>query len=195
MKRQFFSIVVITALFVAVFTSCKEDDGLSYSYSSESTIYSTSNQRILRDLMFILKPYMIHEGIKKYIVVSSIDNISVLINGQEWGKSSSLVVDVSNINKEVVENFYVRTEPVKYVTKAPFVLSNEILTTAGEYSELLSRYLSLQPGGYIFQIEYIEFTDNNGNIHRYYPLIAEYFEVKENIVSAYVGEFEILIDF
>jgi len=195
MKRHFFSIVVITALFVAVFTSCSKDDGLSYSYSSEYTIYSASNQRILRELMFILKPYMIHEGVKKYIVVSSIDNINVLINGQEWGKSSSLVVDVSNINKEVAENFYVRMEPVKYVTRAPFVLStDEILTTAGEYSELLSRYMSLQPGGYICQIEYIELTDNNGDIHRAYPLIAEYFEVKENIVSAYVGEFEILID-
>ena len=193
MKRQLFSIVVVTALFVATFTSCS-DDGLPYSYSSESTIYSASNQRILRELMFILKPYMMHEGVKKYIVVSSIDNINILINGQEWGKSSSLVVDVSNINKEVVENFYVRTEPVKYVTKAPFVLSNEILTTAGDYSELLSRYLSLQPGGYICQIEYLEFTDNKGDIHRYYPLIAEYFEVKENIVSAYIGEFEILID-
>ena len=194
MKRHFILIVVITTLFVVVFTSCSEDGGLPYSYSSESTIYSTSNQHILRDLMFILKPYMIHEGVKKYIVVSSIDSINILINGQEWGKSSSLAVDVSNINKTVMENFYVRTEPVKYVTKAPFVLSNEILSTAGDYSELLSRYMSLQPGGYICQIEYIELTDNNGDTHRYYPLIAEYFEVIENIVSAYVGEFEILID-
>lgn len=194
MKRQFLSIVVITVIFVAVFTSCSEDDGLPYSYSSESTIYSSSNKRILRELMFILKPYMIHEGVKKYVVVSSIDNINILINGQAWGKSSSLAVDVSNINKEVLENFYVRSEPVKYVTKAPFVLSNEILDTAGDYSELLSNYLSLQPGGYICQIEYIEFTDNNGDIHRYYPLIAEYFEVKENTVSAYIGEFEILIN-
>jgi len=194
MKRQFLSIVVITVIFVAVFTSCSEDDGLPYSYSSESTIYSSSNKRILRELMFILKPYMIHEGVKKYVVVSSIDNINILINGQAWGKSSSLAVDVSNINKEVLENFYVRSEPVKYVTKAPFVLSNEILDTAGDYSKLLSNYLSLQPGGYICQIEYIEFTDNNGDIHRYYPLIAEYFEVKENTVSAYIGEFEILIN-
>ena len=194
MKRHFFPIVVITTLFVAVFTSCSDDDGLPYSYSSESTIYSTSNQRVLRELMFILKPYMIHEGVKKYIVVSSIDSINILINGKEWGKSSSLTVDVSNINKVAVENFYVRTEPVKYVTRAPFVLSSETLTTAGDYSELLSRYMSLQPGGYICQIEYLELTDNNGDIHRYYPLIAEYFEVTQNIVSAYIGEFEILID-
>jgi len=137
---------------------------------------------------------MIHENTKKYIVVSSITNVKVLINGQEWGIFTSLSIDVSNINKVVADNFYVRTEPVKYVTKAPYVPSNEVLTTAGEYSELLSRYISLQPGGYICQIEYIELTDNNGDTHRAYPLIAEYFEVKENIVSAYLGEFEILID-
>ena len=194
MKIHFFLFVVVTALSVVSLSSCTKDDGLPYSYSSEYTIYSASNQRILRELMFILKPYMIHDGEKKYIVVSSIDNINVLINGQVWGQSSSFIVDVSSINKEIVDNFYVRAQPVKYVTRAPFVLSNEILTTAGEYSELLSRYMSLQPGGYICQIEYIELTDINGNSHRYHPLIAEYFEVKENIVSAYIGEFEILID-
>ena len=103
-------------------------------------------------------------------------------------------VDVSRINKEEANNFYVRSEPVKYVTQAPYLISNQILTTAGEYSELLSRYISLQPGGYICQIEYVELIDNNGNTHRAYPLIAEYFDVKENTVSAYIGEFEILID-
>ena len=185
---------LVMTLVVMFFASCSKSEESPYSYSSESTIYSTSNKRILRELMFILKPYMIHENTKKYIVVSSITNVKVLINGQEWGIFTSLSIDVSNINKVVADNFYVRTEPVKYVTKAPYVPSNEVLTTAGEYSELLSRYISLQPGGYICQIEYIELTDNNGDTHRAYPLIAEYFEVKENIVSAYLGEFEILID-
>ena len=190
-----FAIKLIAVCIVFVFVSaCSDEDGLSYSYSSESTVYSTSNKRILRELMFILKPYTIHENTKKYIIVSSISNIKILINGREWGIFTSSTIDVSNISKEVVKNFYVRTEPVKYVTQAPYLIPNEILTTAGEYSELLSRYISLQPGGYICQIEYIELTDIVGNIYRAYPLIAEYFEVKENIVSAYIGEFEILIE-
>ena len=54
MNRHFFSIVAMTAIFAAMLTSCSKDDGLSYSYSSEHTIYSASNQRILRELMFIL---------------------------------------------------------------------------------------------------------------------------------------------
>jgi hypothetical protein len=174
-------------------TGCSKDES-PYRYSSESTIYSQSNQRVLRELMFMLKPYKIHEGSKKYIVVSSIDNIRVLINGDEWGVFSSFDVDISNINKETADNFYVRSEPVPYVTKAPYVMSSDILTTAGEYSEMLGRYISLQPGGYIFQIEYIELTDISGNTHRVYPLIAKHFEVTENIVSAFIGEFEILID-
>jgi hypothetical protein len=175
-----------------ILTCCHDDS--DYSYSSESTIYSPSNQRVLRELMFMLKPYLIHEDAKKYIVVSSIANVKVLINGQEWGIFESFEVDVSQINKDIADNFYVRPEPVKYVTQAPYLMSTEILTTAGEYSDLLGRYISLQPGGYICQIEYIEIVDINGETHRVYPLIAEYFEVKENAVSAYIGEFEILID-
>ena len=182
-------------VFVIMFLlACDKGNETDYSYSSESTIYSSSQKTILRELMFMLKPYLFHEGTKKYIVVSSITNVKVLINGQEWGIFQSFEVDVSRINKEEVNNFYVRSEPVKYVTQAPYLISSQILTIAGEYSELLSRYISLQPGGYICQIEYIELIDNNGYTHRAYPLIAEYFDVKENTVSAYIGEFEILID-
>jgi len=197
MKINQLKIIVKATLLSVVFVflvSCSGDGSSPFSYSSESTIFSNSNQRVLRELMFILKPYMMHENTKKYIVVSSISNIKVLINGEEWGIFSSLEIDVSQVKKEEVGGFYVRTEPVKYVTRAPYIISTEILTTAGEYSELLGRYISLQPGGYICQIKYIELTDNNGNTYRAYPLIAEYFEVKENTVSAFIGEFEILID-
>ena len=197
MKIKHLKIIVKATLLSVMFVflvSCSGDDNSPFSYSSESTIYSNSNQRVLRELMFILKPYMMHENTKKHIVVSSITNIKVLINGEEWGIFSSSEVDVSLVKKEEVESFYVRTEPVKYVTRAPYIIPSEIFTTAGEYSELLGRYISLQPGGYICQIEYIELTDNNGNTYRAYPLIAEYFEVKENTVSAYIGEFEILIE-
>jgi hypothetical protein len=195
-QKKLKSICKATATFVAFIflaTSCSKDES-PYRYSSESTIYSESNQRVLRELMFMLKPYKIHEGSKKYIVVSSIDSIRVLINGDEWGIFSSFGIDISNINKEIADNFYVRSEPVPYVTKAPYVMSGDILTTAGQYSEMLGRYISLQPGGYVFQIEYIELKDISGNTHRVYPLIAKHFEVKENIVSAFIGEFEILID-
>ncbi len=134
------------------------------------------------------------ENVKEFIIVSSITSAKVLINGQEWGIFPSFGVDVSLINKELADDFYVRSEPVKYVVQAPYIMSNEVLTTAGEYSDLLDRYISLQSGGYVCQIEYIELTDNNGNTHRLYPLIAEPFEVKESSVSAFIGEFEILID-
>ncbi|MCL2327427.1 MAG: hypothetical protein FWC39_02810 [Bacteroidetes bacterium] len=184
--------LVVLSMFTLL-TACSKNDA-PYSYSSESTIYSTSGKRVLRELMFILKPYVIHENTKKYIVTSSITNVKILINGQEWGVFESFKVDTSRINKQIADNFYVRQEPVKYVTQALYTISNEILTTAGEYSELLERYISLPPGGYVCQIEYIELTDNDGNTHRAYPLTTEYFEVKENIVSAYIGEFEILID-
>ena len=193
-KLKFISKATIVCIgFIFLTTSCSKEES-PYSYSSASTIYSESNQRVLRELMFILQPYKMVESSKQYIVVSSIDKIRVLINGEKWGEFSSFEIDVSSINKETAGNFYVRPEPVRYVVKAPYVVSKEIFTTAGEYSELLNRYLSLQPGDYICQIEYIELTDNNGNTHRAYPMIAEYFEVKENVVSSYIGEFEVLID-
>jgi hypothetical protein len=192
-KKRFMNKLWIILLSILAF-ACSEDSDSDYSHSSESTIYSSSKQNVLRELTFMLKPYFIHENTKKYIVVSSITNVKVLINGQEWGTFESFEIDISRINSEEVNNFYVRSEPVKYVTLAPYLISDRILTTAGEYSELLNRYISLQPGGYICQIEYIELTDNNGDTKRVYPLIAEYFEVKENTVSTYIGEFEILIE-
>ena len=191
-KLKFISRVTFMVFLFLV--SCSSLDEEPYPYSSENTIYSQSGQNVLRELMFMLKPYLVHENEKKYIVVSSITNIKVLINGKEWGAFQSFEIDVSRINTETAGNFYVRSEPVKYVTKAPYLISTERLTTAGEYSELLGRYISLQPGGYIFQIEHIEIIDNNGKTHLVYPLIAEHFEVRENVVSAYIGEFEILID-
>lgn len=138
---------------------------------------------------------MLCMNVKKYITIPVISNVKILINGQEWGLFSSLELDISHINnKETVDDFYVRLSPVKYVVQAPYIMSNDVLTTAGEYSDLLSKYISLQPGGYVCQISYFELTDNNGDTHRIYPLIAEHFEVKENTVSAFIGEFEILIN-
>ncbi len=186
--------IPILLLAILVSACSKQDDDSPPTYSSESTIYSSTKQSVLRELMLMIKPYTIHENTKEYIVVPSVNNIKVLINGKEWGLFSSSELDVSQINKDVANDFNVKTTPVKYVVRAPYLSSTTILTTAGEYSDLLDRYISLQPGGYVCQIEYFELTDNNGNIHRIFPLIAEYFEVKENTVSAFIGEFEILID-
>jgi hypothetical protein len=142
----------------------------------------------------MVKPYMIDQGIKKYIVSPSIINVKIMINGEEWGVFESVKVDTSHINKEISGDFYTWLTPVKYVVRAPYLISGDILTTAGAYSDLLNRYISLKPGTYICQIEYFEIMNNNHETRRIYPLIAVPFDVKENTASAFIDEFEISID-
>lgn len=181
-------------LFIFSLCACEKDDSTPYTYSTESTIYAPSEQTALREIVFMLKPYIRHRDEKKYIVSPYITNIHVLVNGRTWGNFESLKTDTASIGKERLGNFHVCTNPIKNIVTASYRISDETITTAGQYSDLLNGYLSLRAGEYICQIDYFELTDISRTVHRIYPLIAERFEVKENSVSVFVGEFDILIE-
>lgn len=185
------SFVFMIALFIV---GCKKEDYSPYSYSNESTIYSDSKTTQFREFVIIIEPYIMLRNEKKYIVTDTIKNVNIKISNKLWGIYNSFGIDTSIFIKEKTTNFYLTNTITKYSIIAPYMTSNDTLKTAGEYSDLLNNYLTLEPGNYICQIESFDIKQIDGTIKKIKPFIVVPVEVKENTRSALVGEFEVQIN-
>lgn len=185
------SFVFMIVLFIV---GCKKEDYSPYSYSNESTIYSDSKTTQFREFVIIIEPYIMLGNEKKYIVTDTIKNINIKISNKLWGIYNSFGIDTSIFIKEKTTNFYLTNTITKYSIIAPYKTSNDTLKTAGEYSDLLNNYLTLEPGNYICQIESFDIKQIDGTIKKIKPFIVVPVEVKENTRSALVGEFEVQIN-
>lgn len=183
----------LVLLFIAILISCKKEDNSPYTYSSESTIYSESENTTFKEILFIIKPYIIVNNEKEYVVARYINNISLRVNNSIWGNFQSLMIDTSRIDKKVVNDYLVTNNPIKYTVIAPQQSVKDTLTTAGEYSDLINNFLTLKPGDYICQIDSFDIRLINSQIKRIYPMITVLLAVKENVKSSFIGEFEIEI--
>ncbi len=180
-------------LFIGILTSCKKESNSPYTYSSESTIYSESTSTTFKEILFIIKPYIVINNQKEYLVAESINNLSLKVNNSIWGNFQSLTIDTSRIDKKIINNYLVSNSSVQYTVIASQQSDKDTLTTAGEYSDLINNFLTLKPGDYICQIDYFDIKLINSQIKRIYPMITVPLEVKENVKSSYIGEFEIEI--
>jgi len=177
-----------------LFAMCKKQDYSPYSYSNESTIYSDSKTTQFRELVLIIEPYILIGSEKKYIVTDTITNVRIKISDRLWGIYNSFGIDTSIFVKEKLTDFYSTGTVTKYSIIAPYQTSNDTLKTAGEYSDLLNNFLTLEPGAYICQIESFEIKQTDGVIRKIKPFIVVPVEVSENSQSALVGEFEVQIN-
>lgn len=189
MRKTLF--VFMTFLFLL---GCKKEDGSPYSYSSESTIYSNTKTTKFRELVIIIEPYILVNNEKQFIVTDTIKNVTIKISNKLWGIYNSFGIDTSIFTKVKTNNLYVTSTVIKYPIIAPYKNTSDILTTAGEYSDLLNDYLTLEPGNYICQIESFEIKQIDGTIKKIKPFIVVPVEVKENNRSALVGEFQVQIN-
>lgn len=176
------------------FIMCSKQDYSPYSYSNESTIYSDSKTTQFRELIVIIEPYLLIDGERKFIVTDTIKNVKIKISDKLWGIYNSFGIDTTIFINERLTNFYSTSTVTKYSIIAPFKTSSETLTTAGEYSDLLNNYLTLEPGAYICQIESFDIKQIDGTLKKVKPFIVVPVEVKENSKSALVGEFEVCIN-
>jgi len=189
MKKLLF-VVLILLLFI----QCSKQDYSPYSYTNESTIYSESKTTQFRELVVIIDPYILIGSEKKYIVTDTIRNVTIKISDKLWGKYNSFGIDTSIFIKEKLTNIYTTSTVTKYSIIAPYRTNSDILKTAGEYSDLLNNYLTLEPGTYICQIESFDIQQIDGTIKKVRPFIVVPVEVKENSQSALVGEFDVQIN-
>lgn len=178
---------------IMILLSCSKEDYYPFPYSNESTIYSESDDTRFREFLIILKPYIEVNNEKKYLVTDTILNVGININGKDWGKFSSFDIDTSLFIKETENKYKVTSDIIKYSVIAPYQTSKDILTMAGEYSDMLNNYLILEPGFYICEIKSFEIKLNDGSKRKIDTFIVELIEIKENSRSTFVGEFEILI--
>lgn len=185
--------ILLFLLFLGILISCKKDDISPYTYLSESTIYSETENTTFKEILFIIKPYIIVNNQKEYLVAKYINNISVRVNNSNWGSFQSLTIDTSRIDKVVFNTYFISNIPVKYSVIATQQALKDTLTTAGEYSDLINNFLKLKPGDYICQIDSLDIGLINSQVKRIYPLITVPLSVKDNVGSSFIGEFEIEI--
>jgi len=183
----------IAFMLILLMMGCSKSDFTPYSYSSDSTIYSDTKTTQLRELVIIIDPFILIDNEKRYIVTDTIKNVIVRINNKLWGNFNSFAIDTSIFVKGKTTNFYSTNTVTKYSIIAPYTTSMDTLKTAGNYSDLLNNFLTLEPGAYICQIESFDMKQIDGTIKKIKPFIVVPVEVKENTKSALVGEFEVQI--
>jgi len=191
MKTTNFRLTIICSLFLLY--SC--DKALDSYYYSEPTIYSQSNKVLFSEIIFFMKPYVMDNGQKKYIATEMLKNISLKINNKIEKGADSYLLDITHIgSKEIYGNYFVTNQSIHYPVVMNVTMIPDQLITAGQYADLLNDYLNLQPGVYVCQIVSFDIATISGKWETVYtPWLSFPMEVKENIISANLGEFEIEI--
>ena len=185
-------VVLILFIFI-LFNGCQKDNPAPYTYN-ESTIYSDNSKTLFSEILLILKPYIVSAGQKKYIVSDSIVNVILKLDNDQWGTYSSFPMDTSLIVNYSLSNYLVSDSSVSYSIKIPYQPAKEVLTTAGEYSDLLNNTITLAPGFYFCSIESFEIKYQTGATKKVKPNISAAIEVKANTRSSFMGEFEVKVE-
>lgn len=175
------------------FCSCSQEDS-PYPYN-EPTIYSESNKTLFSEIVFFIRPYVIDNGLKKYVVADTLKNVSLKINNRIEKRANSYALDVEHLySKEIAGDYWVTEQTIHYPAVMGVTMIPENLTTAGQYADLLNNYLNLQPGVYVCQIVSFDIQTASGALRTIYtPTLSFPLEVKENIASVNFGEFEVEI--
>lgn len=179
--------ISIFILAIFVLWSCDKDD--SYSSIEKNVVYE-DNPVPFEELLLLIN---IKSTDSTYLVVKSVDSISIILNNQYWAMANSQTLDTTTVDKMTNGNRYETNQKVNYLVLATQDLSKPGYTTAGEYSQFLNESLELRPGEYACFIKSFMVTFNDNTTQKYYPLEYKTFSIAEDTRSAFVGEFEIPI--
>ena len=141
--------------------------------------------------MVDLVPYVLDGNTKKYLVLKNIQNVTITVNDSIWGVFNSLTIDTSIAVKTEFNNYFASNDSMKYSTIIPYTSKKQTITKAYQYSLLLNRFITLEPGFYIAKVQSFEVTNNSGITKKVNTNISAPFEVKENFRSSYLGKFEV----
>jgi hypothetical protein len=184
----------ILLLLLPLLMACNKDDNEAWNYNSSSTIYSDENATAFSEILLVLKPYVMVDGHRKYVVTDRISNVSLTINNKLWGNFNSFAINTSLYgNTSQSGNYTVSDSIVRYPVIAPYQSLKDTLTTAGEYAQLLNNLMTLEPGFYFCRLSSFEVRGLSGETHSFETTIVKAIEIKENSRSAFLGEFEVLI--
>lgn len=183
MKRLIY--FLLTALLVM---SCDNDDSLS---SADRNVVSDDGSVSFEELLILIN---IKTTDSTYLVVKSIDSVSIFINNYYWTKINSQIIDTSKVDKSLVGNKYQTNNKINYLVIANQDIEQPDCNNAGDYAEYLNDAYELKPGEYACLVESFKVTFNDNSVKKYYPFEYTTFKVEKNSRSAFVGEIEIKID-
>lgn len=129
-----------------------------------------------------------------YLVIESIDSVSIYINDYYWSKISSVPVDTTKIRKTSEGNMFISDLKQNYLVIAQRDFDEPDYNIAGEFAKFLNSYYELKPGEYACLIESFQVTFNDNTTKVYYPYKYEIFKVEENSRNAFVSEIELDLD-
>lgn len=168
--------------------SCDQDDALS---SFDRNVVSENGTVPFEELLILIH---IKTTDSTYLVVESVDSVSIYVNNFHWTKTNSQALDTSKVAKQTVDNKYIADEKINYLIIANQDIEQPDFNTAGEFAQYLNSAYELSPGEYACLIESFQITFNDNSKITYYPFQYTTFKVEENSRSAFVGEIEIKID-
>ena len=168
--------------------SCEKDDLLS---SADRNVVSEEGSIPCEELLIWVN---IKTTDSTYLVVKSVDSVSIYINNNYWTKRNSQTLDISKVDKQLVGNKYITKNKMNYLIIANQDIKQPDYNKAGEFAQYLNAAYELKPGEYACLIESFQITFNDNSIKMYYPFEYKTFKVEKNSRSAFVGEIEIKID-
>jgi hypothetical protein len=130
-----------------------------------------------------------------FLVVKSIDSVTIFVNNEFWSKSSSQPIDINEIDKSVNGNKYETANKLNYLLIASQTdVEKPDYTTAGDFARYLNAVYELKPGQYACLIESFQVTFNDNTVKKYYPFEYRIFKVETNSKSSYLGEIELKVN-
>ena len=197
--KQFFQILhfFVLSFLCYFFASCSDDDPSRYSFD-DPTIYSTSDKILFSEIILFISPYVEDvNGQKNYIVMDTLQNLSIKLNGRILNLIDSYQVDTVHLrNKKTIEGYRTTTDKISYPFAVNIRITKDNLSMAGEYADLLHRYTTLNPGTYVCQIISFDVKNSDGlqqkTVHT--PTLIVPLKIEENQVSTSLGEFEVLVN-
>lgn len=178
---------------ILLLQSCTKDDYEAIGdeiYDEDE--YSPTLSPNERELLVVLEPYFIVDGVKKYIISDSIFNIAITINNNKWGTYAANYYPPNKQTVEISNGFSTTNDTAKYAVVAPQTYTSyEDPQTAGEFATVLTENLDLEPGTYNVILESFYILDKQGNAYFIPVNYMRFVTIELSTKSAFVGTMEI----
>jgi hypothetical protein len=167
----------------------KEDNDLN---TAERNVISDETTVSFKEVLMLIN---LKTTDSTFLVVKSIDSVTIFINNEFWSKSSTQSVDINKIDKSVNGNKYETNNKLNYLLIAGQTATEEPnYTTAGDFARYLNEFFEIKPGQYACLIESFQVTFNDNTVKKYYPFEYRIFKVEANTESCFLGEIELKIN-
>jgi len=171
-------------------TACSIDD---------DTPVNQFDQIVIEDDSFKLEQISFLLSIKNsngYLNVNQINDLEIFANTEKWGVFSSEINNSQSESDVIVNNVRYSDSKINYlfVAKSELLVSDENLSTTGDFINLLNSRVVLTPGNYVSELIGLSYENEIAEVITKDIQVFRELEVKENTTSSFLGEIEITIE-